>query len=70
MLNIGYRPTVAGTNQTIETYIFNFEKDIYGEHLTLQFRAFLRPEQKFEGLPALVAQLKQDEDSARAVLAK
>ena len=70
MLNIGYRPTVAGTNQTIETYIFDFEKDIYGEHLTLRFRAFLRPEQKFEGLPALVAQLKQDEDSARAELAK
>lgn len=69
MLNIGYRPTVAGTNQTIETYIFDFDKDIYGEHLTLRFREFLRPEQKFEGLPALVAQLKRDEDSARAVLA-
>ena len=72
MLNIGFRPTVAattaGTNQTIETYIFDFERDIYGEHLTLRLRAFLRPEQKFEGLPALVAQLKQDEESARAVL--
>lgn len=68
MLNIGFRPTVAGTNQTIETYIFDFDKDIYGEHLTLQFREFLRPEQKFEGLPALIAQLKRDEDSARNVL--
>ena len=70
MLNIGFRPTVAGTSLTIETYIFDFDKDIYGEHLTLRFRAFLRPEQKFDGLPALVAQLKQDEDSARAVLAQ
>lgn len=69
MLNIGFRPTVAGTNQTIETYIFDFDKDIYGEHLTLRFRNFLRPEQKFDGLPALVAQLKQDEDAARARLA-
>ena len=74
MLNIGFRPTVdsatvAGTNQTIETYIFDFEKDIYGEHLTLRFREFLRPEQKFDGLPALVAQLKQDEESARVMLA-
>lgn len=73
MLNIGFRPTVdsatvAGTHQTIETYIFDFEKDIYGEHLTLKFREFLRPEQKFEGLPALVAQLKRDEDAARSVL--
>jgi riboflavin kinase/FMN adenylyltransferase len=70
MLNIGFRPTVAGTNQTIETYIFDFDKDIYGEHLTLRFREFLRPEQKFDGLPALVAQLKQDEESARALLTK
>lgn len=68
MLNIGFRPTVAGTHQTIETYIFDFDKDIYGEHMTLRFREFLRPEQKFAGLPALVAQLKLDEESARAVL--
>ncbi|MFD2572983.1 bifunctional riboflavin kinase/FAD synthetase [Spirosoma soli] len=70
MLNIGFRPTVAGTNQTIETYIFDFDKDIYGEHLTLKFREFLRPEQKFDGLPALVAQLKRDEESARQVLSR
>ncbi len=68
MLNIGFRPTVAGTHQTIETYIFDFDKDIYGEHMTLRFREFLRPEQKFDGLPALVAQLKRDEEAARAVL--
>ncbi|GAB4042094.1 bifunctional riboflavin kinase/FAD synthetase [Spirosoma jeollabukense] len=68
MLNIGFRPTVAGTHQTIETYIFDFDKDIYGEHLTLKFREFLRPEQKFDGLPALVAQLKIDEEAARDVL--
>lgn len=70
MLNIGFRPTVAGTSQTIETYIFDFDKDIYGEHLTLRFREFLRPEQKFDGLPALVAQLKQDDESARAILSQ
>lgn len=68
MLNIGFRPTVSGTNQTIETYIFDFDKDIYGEHITLKFREFLRPEQKFDGLPALVAQLKRDEESARSIL--
>lgn len=68
MLNIGFRPTVAGTNQTIETYIFDFDKDIYGEHITLKFKEFLRPEQKFNGLPALVAQLKRDEESARTIL--
>lgn len=68
MLNIGFRPTVAGTNQTIETYIFDFDKDIYGEHMTLRFREFLRSEQKFDGLSTLVAQLKRDEETARVVL--
>lgn len=70
MLNIGLRPTVGGTYQTIETYIFDFDADIYGEHLTLKFREFLRPEQKFDGLPALVAQLKVDEERARRGLAQ
>ncbi len=68
MLNIGFRPTVAGEHQTIETYIFDFDKDVYGEHMTLRFRVFLRPEQKFNGLPALVEQLQQDERQAREVL--
>ena len=70
MLNIGYRPTVAGEHQTIETYIFDFSKDIYGEHMTLEFRAFLRAEQKFNGLPELVEQLQKDEQQARATLAQ
>ncbi|MBO0931193.1 bifunctional riboflavin kinase/FAD synthetase [Fibrella aquatilis] len=68
MLNIGFRPTVAGEHQTIETYIFDFDKDIYGEHMTLRFRGFLRSEQKFNGLPALMEQLHLDEQRARAVL--
>ncbi|QJW90575.1 bifunctional riboflavin kinase/FAD synthetase [Spirosoma taeanense] len=69
MLNIGFRPTVAGTHQTIETYIFDFDKEIYGEHMTLEFYEFLRPEKKFDGLPALVNQLKRDDLSARIALA-
>ncbi len=68
MTNIGTRPTVGGTFQTIETYIFDFDRDIYGESITLEFQSFLRPEQKFDGLPGLINQLKQDEIRARAVL--
>lgn len=72
MTNIGFRPTVAGENQTVETYIFDrsagFDRDIYGEHLTLRFREFIRPEQKFSGLPALMEQLKNDEETARGLL--
>ncbi|GAA4396531.1 bifunctional riboflavin kinase/FAD synthetase [Nibrella viscosa] len=70
MLNIGVRPTVDGLNQTIEVYIFDFSADIYGEHLTVRFREFLRPEKKFGGLPELVEQLKRDEQQARHVLAE
>ena len=68
MTNIGFRPTVSGDGQTIETYIFDFDNDIYGEHLTLKFQAFLRPEQKFSGLPALVEQLNADEQAARLIV--
>jgi riboflavin kinase / FMN adenylyltransferase len=68
MTNIGFRPTVAGENHTIETYIFDFDADIYGEHITLRFREFIRAEQKFSGLPALVEQLKKDDETARALL--
>ena len=72
MTNIGFRPTVAGENQTVETYIFDrsagFDRDIYGEHITLRFREFIRPEQKFSGLPALMEQLKNDEETARGLL--
>lgn len=68
MLNIGVRPTVDGLHQTIEVYIFDFSADIYGEHLTVYFREFLRPERKFSGLPELVEQLKRDEVQARKLL--
>ncbi len=68
MTNIGTRPTVGGVNQTIETNLFDFDRDIYGEAITVSFQTFLRPEQKFDGLPALVNQLKQDEIQARAAM--
>lgn len=68
MTNIGFRPTVAGTHQTIETYIFDFDKDIYGEHIRLLFREFIRYEQKFSGLPALIEQLGKDQAQARTLL--
>lgn len=64
MLNIGVRPTVDGTVRTIEAHIFDFNKEIYGEDLTLELLHYLRPEQKFDGLDALVAQIKKDQQNA------
>ncbi|WP_266366562.1 bifunctional riboflavin kinase/FAD synthetase [Tellurirhabdus rosea] len=67
-MNIGTRPTVAGTNRTIEVYIFDFNQDIYGEHLTVKLRAYLRPEMKFNGLPELVEQMNRDVERAKGIL--
>ena len=64
MLNIGVRPTVDGTFRTIEANIFDFEKEIYGEDLTVELLHYLRPEQKFSGLDALIEQIKIDKENA------
>lgn len=69
MLNIGVRPTVGGElAQTVEAHLLDFEGDLYGQPLTVQFVARLRDEQKFSGLDALKAQLAQDVEAARAHL--
>jgi riboflavin kinase/FMN adenylyltransferase len=63
--NIGTRPTVSGLGQTIETHIFDFDQLIYGEKVVLRFNKFIRPEQKFESLDALKAQIQRDIDSVK-----
>ncbi len=68
MLNIGTRPTVDGTLRTIEANIFDFERDIYGEHLTVEFVSYIRSEQKFSGLDSLKAQLALDQQTAKGLL--
>ena len=61
---------MAGENKpNLETFIFDFSGDIYGEHLSIAFVEYLRPEAKFDGLEALVAQMDQDCARARAILA-
>lgn len=64
MLNIGVRPTVDGTSRTIEANLFDFDKEIYGEDLKLELLHYLRPEQKFDGLPALIQQINIDQENA------
>jgi riboflavin kinase/FMN adenylyltransferase len=66
MLNIGLRPTVDGTTQTIEAHILDFSEDIYNQQITLFLVQFLRNEQRFNGLDALKIQLQHDEAKARA----
>ena len=63
MLNIGNRPTVDGTFKTIEVNIFNFDREIYGENLKVEFLLKIRNEQKFNGLDELKAQIAKDKET-------
>ena len=70
MMNIGNRPTINGLNQTIEVYIFDFNKDIYGKILKVCFLKKIRKEKKFDSLPSLKSQLKKDEENCKRILAE
>lgn len=64
--NIGCKPTVTAEKITgVESYLFQFSEEIYGEDITVCFYAFRRPERRFEGLEALRLQLKEDMEAAR-----
>ncbi|MDZ7898196.1 MAG: bifunctional riboflavin kinase/FAD synthetase [Arcicella sp.] len=68
MLNIGNRPTVDGTFKTIEVNIFDFDREIYGENLMIEFIQKIRNEQKFNGLDELKAQIEKDKETCLAIL--
>ena len=68
MLNIGNRPTVDGTFQTVEVNIFDFDQEIYGENLAVEFLQKIRNEQKFNGLDELKAQIAKDKITCKAIL--
>ena len=65
MMNIGNRPTVNGKHQTIEVHFLNFNQDLYNKNLTIELLYFLRDEEKFDSVKALIHQLKKDEETAR-----
>ena len=58
--NIGTRPTVDGQGVTVESYLLDFDGDLYGKEITVAFFGFIRPEQKFDSLDALKAQIAAD----------
>ena len=67
--NIGKRPTVNDRGILAEAHLFDFDEDIYGRRLNLYVQHFIRPEQKFDGLEALTAQIGKDVTAAREILA-
>ena len=66
--NVGIRPTVNGHHITVEPWILDFDGDLYGKELTLEFYEFLRPEQKFPSLDALKAAICQNAEQTRQLL--
>ena len=68
LCNIGIRPTFGGKFQTIEAHFLDFEGDLYGNQVSLQFEKRLREEIRFKGRDELVAQMEKDEAHARRIL--
>ena len=66
--NIGSRPTVEGHQIRAESWLLDFDGDLYGREITLEFHKFLRPEVKFESLAALQAQIHADAAQSRHLL--
>ena len=66
--SLGTRPTVGGTEPLLEAHLFEFDGDLYGRRIEVEFVAKLRNEEKFADLPALVAQMHRDAAQARTIL--
>lgn len=66
--NLGVRPMFDPPKELLETYLFDWSGDLYGQTVGVELHGFLRPEWKLDGLAALKAQIAKDCDAARALL--
>lgn len=66
--NVGRRPTFEGQVVRLEAHLLDFDRPIYGETVEFSFVARLRDEQRFDGIDALVAQIRRDAEAGRALL--
>jgi riboflavin kinase/FMN adenylyltransferase len=66
--NFGIRPMFETEVPLLESFLFDFDGDLYGKHLSVELVAYLRPEAMFSGLDALKAQIKLDSEAARKAL--
>ena len=67
--SVGTRPTFDLTKPLLEVYLFDFDRDIYGEYIHVDFIERIRDEKKFNSIEDLVAQMNQDAENARSILA-
>lgn len=68
--NVGNRPTVGGHRVTVEPWLLDFEGDLYGKIMTLEFYAFLRPEKKFASLDELRQEIRKNAEQTREFFEK
>jgi riboflavin kinase/FMN adenylyltransferase len=66
--NLGTRPMFGENRPNLETYLLDFKGDLYGQHLSIAFVEWLRGEEKFDSLDALITQMHADCDRARQIL--
>ena len=66
--NIGTRPTVEGTQQQLEVHLFDFDEDIYGKYVVVEFLHHIRGEKRFSGLDELKQQISTDVKKAKQLL--
>jgi riboflavin kinase/FMN adenylyltransferase len=66
--SLGLRPTVGGREPLLEAHLFDFDGDLYGRRLAVEFVAKLRDEEKFASLDVLTAQMHRDAAAARTIL--
>jgi riboflavin kinase/FMN adenylyltransferase len=67
--SVGTRPTFDLRKPLLEVHLFDFDRDIYGDYIHVDFIAYLRGEEKFESVDELVAQMSKDVENARSILA-
>ena len=68
--SLGVRPMFNGEEPNLETFLFDFTGDLYGAEISVALFDFMRPEEKFDGLDALIAQMDDDSAKSRAILAR
>jgi riboflavin kinase / FMN adenylyltransferase len=66
--SLGTRPTIGGTEALLEAHVFDFDGDLYGREIEVEFVARLRDEERFATLDALSAQMERDAADARRIL--
>ena len=66
--NLGIRPMVEGDEPLLEVHLFDFDADLYGQHMRVAFVDYLRPEMTFDDMEAMRAQMVEDSRRARVIL--